>query len=77
MIQSLGAAFHSNQEPPHDFKVTIGSLLKSVAMIRHAMDVVQQAVHHLNPGQVPALTLDQPLYAVAKQIQWNWPSGYV
>ena len=40
------------------------------------MDVVQQAVHHLNPGQVPVLTLDQPLYATAKQIQWNWPSGY-
>ena len=51
------ATFHSNQEPPHDFEVTIGSLLslfpddsKSVAMIRHAMDFVQQAVHHLNPG---------------------------
>ena len=77
------AAFHSNQEPPHDFEVTIGSLLplflddsKSVAMIRHAMDVAQQAVHHLNPGQVPVSTLDQPLYAIAKQIQWNWPSGY-
>ena len=77
------AAFHSNQEPPHDFEGTIGSLLplfpedsKSVAMIRHAMDVVQQAVHHLNQGQVPVLTLHQPLYAIAKQIQWNWPSGY-
>ena len=77
------AAFHSNQEPPHDFEVTIGSLLplfpddsKSVAVIRHAMDVAQQAVHHLNPGQVPVLTLDQPLHAIAKQIQWNWSSGY-
>ena len=77
------AAFHSNQEPTHDFEVTIGSLLplfpdvsKSVAMIRHAMDVAQQSVHHLNPGQVPVLALDQPLYAIAKQIQWNWPSGY-
>ena len=76
------AAFHSNQEPPHDFEVTIGSLLslfpdnsKSVAMIRHAMDVVQQAVHHLNPGQVPVLTLDQPLHSIAKQIQWNWVWG--
>ena len=77
------AAFHSNQEPPHDFEVTIGSLLplfpddsKSVAMIFHAMDVAQQAVHHLNPGQVPVLALDQPLYDIAKQIQWNWSSGY-
>ena len=79
------ATFHSNQEPPHDFEITtcIRSLLplfpddsKSVAMIRHAVDVVQEAVHHLNPGQVPVLTLDQPLYAIAKQIQWNRPSGY-
>ena len=77
------AAFHSNQEPPHDFDVTIGSFLplfpddsKSVAMISHVMYVVQQAVRHLNPGQVPVLTLDQPLHAIAKQIQWNWPSGY-
>ncbi|GFO25218.1 hypothetical protein PoB_005172300 [Plakobranchus ocellatus] len=66
-----------------DFEVTIGSLLplfpddsKSVAMIRHAMCVVKQAVHHLNPGQVPVLTLDQPLFAIAKQIQWNWPNDY-
>ncbi|GFO32930.1 hypothetical protein PoB_005943500 [Plakobranchus ocellatus] len=77
------AAFHSNQEPSRDFEVTIGSLLplfpddsKSVAMIRHAMCVVKQAVHHLNPGQVPVLTLDQPLFAIAKQIQWNWPNDY-
>ena len=63
--------------------MTIGSLLplfpdesKFVAMIRHAMDIAQQAVHHINPGQVPFSTLDQPLYAIAKQIQWNWPSGY-
>ena len=68
-------AFHSYQELPHDFEVTIGSLLplfpddsKSVAIIHHAMGVVQKAIHHLNPGQVPVLTLDQPLYAIAKQI---------
>ena len=76
------AAFHSNQEPPHDFEVTIGSLLplfpddsKFVAMIRHAMDIAQQAVHHLNPGQVPVSTLDQPLYAKAdsmKLAKWVW-----
>ena len=49
---------------------------KSVAMIRHSMDVVQRAVHLLNPGQVPVLTLDQPLFTIAKQIQWNWPDVY-
>ena len=77
------AAFYSYQEPPHDFEVSIGSLLplfpddsKSMAMILRAMEVVQQAVPHLNPGQVPVLTLDKPLYAIAKQMQCNWLSGY-
>ena len=77
------AAFHANAQQPRDFYVTITSLLplfpddsKSVAMIRHSMDVVQRAVHLLNPGQVPVLTLDQPLFTIAKQIQWNWPDVY-
>ena len=47
----------------------------SVAMIKHSMEIVKAAVQHLNPGQVPVLALDQPLYAVAKQIQWTWPTS--
>lgn len=38
------------------------------------MAIVQAAVQHLNPGQVPVLAADQPLYTVAKQIQWTWPT---
>ncbi len=49
---------------------------KSVAMIRHSMDMIKQAIHELNSGQVPAITLDQPLYAIAKAIQWNWQETY-
>jgi len=45
-------------------------------MIRHSMDVIKRAVEHLNPGQVPVLTVDQPLFAIAKIIQWNWPESY-
>lgn len=44
---------------------------KSVAMIRHAMDVIKACVNYRNPDQVPVVAMDQPLYAVAKQIQWN------
>ena len=43
----------------------------SVAMIFHAMNVVKSAVHHLNPEQVIVLAMDQPLFAMAKQIQWT------
>lgn len=77
------AAFHSNEQRSRNFDVTITSLLplfpddsKSVAMIRHSMDIIKQAVEHLNPGQVPVLTVDQPLFAITKLIQWNWPEVY-
>ena len=48
----------------------------SVAMIRHSMDIVKAVVHHLNPGQAPVLAADQPLFALAKEIQWTWPATY-
>ena len=48
----------------------------TVAMIRHSIDVVTKAVNHLNPGQIPVVTFDQPLFALAKQIQWTWPESY-
>ena len=47
----------------------------SVAMIKHSMTIVQAAVQHLNPGQVP-VPADQPLFALAKQIQWTWPNQF-
>ena len=40
------------------------------------MDVVKNAVEHVNPGQTPVVTLDQSLFALAKQIQWKWPEKY-
>ena len=40
------------------------------------MDVIRQAVRVVNRNQVPVITLDQPLYAIAKQIQWIWPDQY-
>ena len=48
----------------------------TVAMIKHSMDVIWNAVQHLNPGQTPVVTFDQPLCALAKQIQWKWSQDY-
>ena len=45
-------------------------------MIRHSMDVVSKAVQSLNPGQMPIITADQPLYTIAKEIQWIWPGTH-
>ena len=48
----------------------------SLAMVKYGMDIIMKATQHVNPGQVPVLTVDQPLYAIAKEIQWSWPVQY-
>ena len=50
-----------------------GNNAHSFAMIKHGMDVIKQATQYKNPLQTPVLTVDQPLYAIAKQIQWFRP----
>ena len=52
------------------------SVSKSVAMTRHSMGVVKKAVEVLNPGQTPVIACDQPLFMIAKQIQWMWTEQY-
>ena len=49
---------------------------KSVAMLRHSMNVIKKSIDFLNPGQISVITVNQPLYSVVKQIQWNWPDTY-
>ena len=48
----------------------------SVATIKHVMNKISDTVAFLNPGQVPVIAADQPIYAVAKQIRWYWPEPY-
>ena len=48
----------------------------SPAMVKHGMDIIQQIAVRCNPDQIPVLTVDQPLYAIAKRIQWKWPEKY-
>ena len=35
--------------------------------------ITKDAIQHLNHKQVPVIAMDQPLYAIAKQIQWAKP----
>ena len=67
------ATFHASRQPPDARVICPTSLLPlflesshTVAMIRHSMDLVKKTVEHLNPGQTPVVTLDQPLLALAK-----------
>jgi len=41
----------------------------SPAMVEHGMSVVMTATEHVNPEQIPVLTVDHQLYAMAKNIQ--------
>ena len=77
------AAYHAAQQTKSTKPCTVSALLPlfteksgSVAMIKHTMDVVRNTTNHINPGQTPVLTLDQPLFAIAKLIQWNFPQTY-
>ena len=49
---------------------------KSVAMIRHSMSVTKMAIQHFNQGPLPVITYDQPLFALANSIQWQWLKTY-
>ena len=45
-------------------------------MIKHGLDVVKQATNLLNPGQIPAITFDQTLFALEKLVQWHFPANH-
>jgi len=46
------------------------------AMIKHGMKSVQSAVKLLNFDQTPVIEFDQPLYAIAKLLQWREPLNF-
>ena len=41
------------------------------------MTVIQQVVHKVNPGQIPAIIADQLVYVLLKQIQWKFSNDFV
>ena len=77
------AAFHASNQCQPSFIPSIIALLPlfrenahSVCMMSHAMQMVTKAIHHINPTQVPVIVVDQPLFAICKQIQWTWPESH-
>lgn len=77
------AAYHAARDMRNSHVRPILSLLPSFkhsantpAMIKHCLLVIEKAIHKLNPGQRPVVTVDQPLFATIKQIQWHWPNQF-
>ena len=67
------AAYHANCYQRKDIIVIPSALLPlfhekaySVAMIRHSINIVRNAVDHINNGQVSVIRFDQLLYTIAK-----------
>lgn len=44
----------------------------TMAMQKHAMLMTKEAVEFVNPGQVPVIVSDCPLYALQKKCQWKY-----
>ena len=77
------AAYHASQLPPSRILSSINAMPPlfsdeacSPAKICHCLHVIGAAIRHVNPDQVPVICLDQPLYALAKQIQRSIPGDY-
>ena len=77
------SAHHAEKKRGLEFKPSITSLLPllrdeahSVSTVKHCMKMITDTIHHLNPGQTPVMAADQPLYALAKQVQWQWPGEF-
>ena len=77
------AAFHASLESDPLYPPAITTLLPlfyetaaTISMVKHGMDVLQSITAHVNPGQIPVMAFDQPLFALAKFVQWCWPDTH-
>ena len=77
------SAFYASQLPPTKPSRDISTLLpllnesiNSPAMVSHCFKVISKIVQELNPLQPTVITVDQPVYAIAKQVQWSKPEDY-
>jgi hypothetical protein len=77
------AAFHASKQPSNSSQSSLHALLPlfyekaaTLAMMKHGMDVIDQAIQFLHPGQVPVMACDQPLFALSKFVQWKYPETH-
>ena len=74
------AAYHASHQLEPTDPPALNSLLPlfyekaaTFSMVKHGMDIVKQITNHPNPGQIPVIALDQPLFTTAKYVQWQFP----
>ena len=47
----------------------------SPSTMKHTMEIVKENTEFINAGQTPVIGADQPLYAICKQLQWQFPES--
>jgi len=77
------SAYHSSCQNANYIHAGTSTLLPlfheraaSMTMIKHGMTVISRITEHCNPGQIPVMVVDQPLFALAKYTQWYWPNSH-
>ena len=44
----------------------------SFPVLKHVLKVLSAATEKLNPGQIPVVACDQPIYAICKMLSWQF-----
>jgi hypothetical protein len=75
---SWAAYYASIAEPPHTLPTKSYMLPlftespNSPIMVWHGVKVHHQAINYINPDQTPVMEADQPLFTLAKKLQWKF-----
>ncbi|XP_046544723.1 uncharacterized protein LOC124254923 [Haliotis rubra] len=76
-------AYHASQQPEASTEAGVSCLLPlfdekaaTISMVKHGMGIIKEITAFCNPGQVPVMAVDQPLFALAKYVQWGWPNTF-
>ena len=48
----------------------------SPAMAKYAMKIMQEVTEFLNPGQIPVIAGDCPIFSTCKYVQWKYPDTH-
>ena len=59
-----------------EFSVLDVSSVDKFDIICNSINIIRNAADHSNNGRVPVTTFDQPLFTIAKEIQWKWIEIY-
>ena len=73
------AAYYASLSPhvvdPPSISAILPLFYEKAASIS-GLDIIKMVTQYLNPGQLPVLTFDELLFALAKYIQWSRPTEY-